>query len=200
MQRFNGVATLSTIEPTRIIAALPDCPQSHCRYLQVTIQHFVFINVYIHQGQLVGSPFYQDKLIFLRCLLKHLRSLTADGFRVILGGDINIMPTDADLYNPDHPEWALNAMVSPTERQLFTDIPNLGFHDIVAERLPHRPYTRWQHYRTASDRQRGFRLDYFFTPVDYLPHISDVQVLTHWRAMPHPSDHAPVKMVLTTTL
>ena len=78
------------------------------------------------------------------------------------------MPTNADLYNPDHPEWALNAMVSQTERQLFQDILNLGFHDIVAEQLPHRPYTRWQHYRTASDRQRGFRLDYFFTPIDYL--------------------------------
>ena len=200
MQRFNGVAILSTLAPTRVITILPDCPVSQCRFLQVTIQHFVFINVYMHQGQLIGSQYYQDKLVFLRRLITHIRSLTANGFRVILGGDINIMPTDADLYNPDHPDWAVNAMVSPTERQLFQDILDIGFHDIVAERLPHRPYTRWQHYRSASDRKCGFRLDYFFTPIEFLPNITDVQVLTHWRAMPHPSDHAPVKIILVTTL
>ena len=107
----------------------------------------------MHQGQLIGSQYYQDKLVFLRRLITHIRSLTANGFRVILGGDINIMPTDADLYNPDHPDWAVNAMVSPTERELFQDILDIGLHDIVAERLPHRPYTRWQNYRSASDRK-----------------------------------------------
>jgi exodeoxyribonuclease-3 len=107
------------------------------------------------------------------------------------------MPTDADLYNPDHPDWATHAMVSHRERQLFQSILDLGFHDIVAEKLPHRPYTRWQHYQSAQDRKNGYRLDYIFTPVLLLSHIQDVKVLTNWRAMDHPSDHAPVRIAIT---
>ena len=83
------------------------------------------------------------------------------------------------------------------ERNLFNAILNMGFHDIVAERLPHRPFTRWAHYGTAKDRQQGFRLDYFFTPITESKYITAVQVLTHWRAMADASDHAPVRMLLT---
>jgi exonuclease III len=98
------------------------------------------------------------------------------------------MPTEDDLYNPLHPEWAIMAMVSTPERNLFQSILNIGFHDIVAD------------YHTAKDRQQGFRLDYFFTPINESKHITSVQVLTHWRAMPDASDHAPVRMLLNTPI
>ena len=110
------------------------------------------------------------------------------------------MPTEDDLYNPLHPEWEIMAMVSIPERNLFQSILNIGFHDIVAERLQHRPFTRWANYHTAKDRQQGFRLDYFFTPINESKHITSVQVLTHWRAMPDASDHAPVRMLLNTPI
>ena len=101
------------------------------------------------------------------------------------------MPTEDDLYNPQHPV---------PERNLFNDILRLGLHDIVVERLQHRPYTRWAQYNSAKDKQQGFRLDYFFTPILEAKHITAVQVLTHWRATPDASDHAPVRMLLTTQL
>jgi exodeoxyribonuclease-3 len=197
MQRFNGVAILSLHEPTLVTTELTNCPESQCRFIQVSIANTVYINVYIHQGQLIDSTYYMDKLNFLKTLIAHVTELMKSGFTVILGGDFNIMPTDADLYNPDHPDWATHAMVSHRERQLFQSILDLGFHDIVAEKLPHRPYTRWQHYQSAQDRKNGYRLDYIFTPVLLLSHIQDVKVLTNWRAMDHPSDHAPVRIAIT---
>ena len=200
MKQFNGVAILSTIEPTNHITLLPGCPVSACRFIQITIANLVFINVYVHQGQRIGSSYYNDKLTYLTALIKHIQALKDRSYIVILGGDINIMPTEDDLYNPLHPEWEVMAMVSIPERNLFNAILNMGFHDIVAERLPHRPFTRWAHYGTAKDRQQGFRLDYFFTPITESKHITAVQVLTHWRAMPDASDHAPVRMLLTNQL
>jgi exodeoxyribonuclease-3 len=200
MKQFNGVAILSTIEPTNHITILPECPESTCRFIQMTVANLVFINVYVHQGQRIGSSYYNDKLKYLQSLINHIRALKDRSYIVIIGGDINIMPTEDDLYNPQHPEWAVMAMISVPERNLFNSILRLGFHDIVAERLQHRPYTRWAHYNSAKDKQQGFRLDYFFTPILEAKHITAVQVLTHWRAMPDASDHAPVRMLLTTQL
>ena len=59
---------------------------------------------------------------------------------------------------------------------------------------------RWTNYPTAEDRQQGFKLDYFLTPINESKHITLVQVLTHWHAMPEASDHAPVRMLSTTQL
>jgi exodeoxyribonuclease III len=135
MKQFNGVAILSTIVPTNHITVLPNCPQSSCRFVQITIANLVFINVYIHQGQRIGSTYYNDKLAYLKSLIQHVQALKDRSYTVILGGDMNIMPTEDDLYNPLHPEWEIMAMVSIPERNLFQSILNIGFHDIVAERL-----------------------------------------------------------------
>ena len=109
--------------------------------------------------QRIGSTYYNDKLQYLQALIRHICALKDRSYIVIVGGDINIMSTEDDLYNPLHPEWAIMAMISVPERNLFNEILRLGFHDIVAERLPHRPYTRWAHYSSAKDKQQGFRLD-----------------------------------------
>ena len=96
----------------------------------------------VHQGQRIGATYYNDKLQYLQALIQHIRALKDRSYIVIVGGDINIMPTEDDLYNPLHSEWNIMAMISVPERNLFNEILRLGFHDVVAERLPHRPYTR----------------------------------------------------------
>ena len=85
---------------------LPDCIESNHQFLQLTYDKTVCINVYIHQGQLIDSTAYNNKLTYMKQLTQHVRQLIHDGYVVFLAGDFNIMPHDHDLYNPEHPEWA----------------------------------------------------------------------------------------------
>ena len=198
-KQLNGVAIFSTLPFVgSTLTQIPGCPESLHRFIQVHINGYILINVYVHQGQLIDSTPYRSKLIFLRALISHIDGLriSLPTQRVIIGGDFNIIPTDADLYNPDHPDWETHAMCSHKERQLYENILRLGYEDIVAQRLPHRPFTHWIYYRSATDRRQGFRIDYFFTPSVISHQITSANVLLHWRAMPEASDHAPVRITI----
>ena len=197
--RFNGVAIYTRIKPTTILTVLPHCNVSTYRFIQINIQNLVIINVYIHQGQRIGSTAYHDKLTFLTNLLHHITHLQQQQYIVIIAGDFNIMPSDHDLYNANHPEWSIYAMISPEERQAYQRLLNAGFVDIMSTRLPPHTYTRWEHFNSEHDRQRGYRLDHFLVPSAYVQHVKHINVLTHWRSMPSPSDHAPVSMVFNPT-
>ena len=111
--RFNGVAIYTRIKPTTILTALPNCTVSAYRFIQINIQNLVIIDVYIHQGQRLGSTAYNDKLTFLTNLLNHIIHLQQQQYIVIIAGDFNIMPSDNDLYNANHLEWLIYAMISP---------------------------------------------------------------------------------------
>ena len=65
-KQFNSVAAYSRQQPTDVITALPDCSESNHRFLQLTYDKSVCINVYIHQGQLIGSTAYKDKLTHMK--------------------------------------------------------------------------------------------------------------------------------------
>ena len=198
-KQLNGVAIFSKLPFIGApLVQIPGCTESLYRFLQVQIDGYILINVYIHQGQLIDSIPYRAKLVFLRALITHIDNLhhSFPTQRIIIGGDFNIIPTEADLYNPNHPDWATHAMCSHRERQLYEAILRLGYEDIIAERLPHRPFTHWIYYRSATDRRQGFRIDYFFTPRIMSHQITSASVLPYWRAMPDASDPAPVRVVI----
>ena len=76
------------------------------------------------------------------------------------------MPAEDDPHNLLYPEWTVMVMISVSKRSLYNDLPYLGIHDIVAERLPHSPLRRWADYSTMKDRQERFRLDYYFMAIN----------------------------------
>ena len=61
-KQFNGVAAYSHQQPTHVLTALPDCIESNHQFLQLTYYKTECINVYIHQGQFIGSTAYNNKL------------------------------------------------------------------------------------------------------------------------------------------
>ena len=77
-----------------------------------------------------------------------IQYLTDRNYIVIIGSDINIMPTEDYLC---YPECAVMTMVSVSELNLFNDSPCMGIHDIVADRLPHSPLRRWTDNSTMTD-------------------------------------------------
>ena len=144
-KQFNGVAAYSRQQPTHVLTALPDCIESNHRFLQLTYDKTVCINVYIHQGQLIGSTAYNDKLTYMKQLTQHVHQLIHDGYVVFLAGDFNIMPHDHDLYNPEHPEWTEWAMVSSLERAAYRSLLEVGLEDVMTTLLTPHTYTRWEY-------------------------------------------------------
>jgi exodeoxyribonuclease-3 len=191
-KQFNGVAAYTRQQPTHVLTALPNCCESNHRFLQLTYDKTVCINVYIHQGQLIGSTAYNDKLTYMKQLTQHVHQLIHDGYVVFLAGDFNIMPHDHDLYNPEHPEWTEWAMISPPERAAYNSLLEVGLDDVMTTLLTPHTYTRWEYYHTSHDRSQGFRLDHFLISNHLVPQVKQLQVLRQYRAAPTPSDHAPV--------
>jgi len=109
--RFNGVAIFTRIQPTTIFTTLPSCDTSAYRFIQINIQNLVIINVYIHQGQRIGSTAYNDKLTYLAQLRERIINLNKQHYIVVIADDFSIMPHDHDLYNATHPEWSIYAMI-----------------------------------------------------------------------------------------
>ena len=67
------------------------------------------------------------------------------------------------------------------------------------ELFPLLGYTRWENFNTERDIHCGYRLDHFLVSSEYVQHVQTISVLTHWRSMPSPSDHAPVSMIFNPT-
>ena len=159
----------------------------------------VIINVYIHQGQRIGSTAYNNKLQYLASLVAHITMLQQQNYIVIVAGDLNIMPNDTDLYNASHPEWSIYAMISLNERKAYQRLLDVGLVDIMSTYLPPHTYTRWENFNTERDKHCDYRLNHFLVSSEYVQHVQTISVLTHWRSMPSPSDHAPVSMVFNPT-
>ena len=58
------------------------------------------VNVYVPNGRVVGSDHFEYKLNWLERLGAHVDAVTEPGDAVIIAGDFNIAPTDADVYDP----------------------------------------------------------------------------------------------------
>ena len=96
----NGVAMFLKTEPIRISTILLHDDQQDCRYIEVEMSdNTVYINVYVPQGQKVGSEKYDYKLKFIKALRDRVELLDKS-CHVVLLGDINIASTDDDMYNP----------------------------------------------------------------------------------------------------
>ena len=67
-------------------------------------------------------------------------------------------------------------MISPKEQQAYRRLLRVGFVDIMSTRLPPHTYTRWE-----QDKRCGYRFDHFLVPSEYVQHVKQINVLTHWR-------------------
>ncbi len=186
---YNGVATLSKAEAADSVADIPDLNDPQRRFLATTINNLRIINLYIPNGQEIGSEKYDYKLRWLTALHNHLQIELARYERVIILGDYNIAPADIDIYNPKR--WQGKIMCSDREREMFESLLELGLTDAVRKLYPDEPMHSWWDYRmNAFQRDWGIRIDHILTTNAIRP-IS-AGVAREERGRERPSDHAPV--------
>jgi exodeoxyribonuclease III len=186
---YNGVAVISRTEATEPVTDLPDLDDHQRRLLAVTVDGVRIVNVYVPNGQEVGSDKYAYKLRWLQALGAWLRDEMARYPQLVLLGDFNIAPTDLDVHDPKR--WREKIMCSSEERAHFGQLLSLGLTDAVRELHPNEPMHSWWDYRlSAFERGWGLRIDHILLSPGLAANAAGVD--TALRAGERPSDHAPV--------
>ena len=188
---WNGVAILSRAGLEDVVAGVagaPGFPHPEARAVSATCDGIRVISVYVPNGRVPDSEHYQYKLAWLASL----REMVAAGPQpVIVCGDMNIAPTDADVFDPD--AYIGQTHVTPPERAALAELEAIGLHDVVRDRWPNeRVFTYWDYRAGMFHQDLGMRIDLVLASETVADRVRAAWVDRHARKGKGPSDHAPV--------
>ncbi|MDS4028507.1 MAG: exodeoxyribonuclease III [Candidatus Contendobacter sp.] len=196
---YNGVAILSRLPASDLVTDLPGLDDPQRRVLGATIGDIRILNLYVPNGQAIGSDKYAYKLAWLDRLTAWLKTELAKYPRLVALGDFNIAPEDRDVYDPA--AWRGRVLCSEPERAAFRRLLDLGLKD--AFRLfPQEEHSfSWWDYRAAAFRRNmGLRIDHILVSPALAAICVACQVDKAPRRLERPSDHAPVIAEFTIDL
>ena len=194
---WNGVAMLARgSEPVVTRTALPGDPaDTQSRYIEAAVNGVLVATLYAPNGNPQPGPKFKYKLAWMKRLLVHAAELYALDAPVVLAGDFNVVPTDADIYTTK--SYAKNALIQPEPRALFRRILDQGWIDAIRTIHPDAPmYTFWDYMRNRWERDAGLRIDHLLLNPKAAKRLVEAGVDREVRGLEGASDHAPVWMVL----
>jgi exodeoxyribonuclease-3 len=193
---WNGVAILSRVgldEVERGLENAPGFPHPEARAVAATCDGVRVVSVYVPNGRTPGSAHYAYKLEWLAAL----RDVVAAGpDTVVVCGDMNIAPTDDDVFDPD--AYVGQTHVTPPEREALAELEAAaGLHDVVRERWPgERVFSYWDYRAGMFHQDLGMRIDLILASDPVARRVKAAWVDRQARKGKGPSDHAPVIMDL----
>ena len=188
---WNGVAILARGEPIITHSALPgDRADGQSRYVEAAVNGVLIANLYAPNGNPQPGPKFNYKLAWMERLIAHAAELYALDAPVVLAGDYNVVPTDADIYPTT--SYAKNALVQPEPRALFRKVLDQGWVDAIRTLHPDEPmYTFWDYMRNRWQRDAGLRLDHLLLNPPAAKRLTAAGIDRWVRAEANASDHAP---------
>jgi exodeoxyribonuclease-3 len=189
--QWNGVAILSRVGLDDVVPGLagaPGFPHQEARAVSATCDGIRVWSVYVPNGRVPDSEHYRYKLAWLAAL----REVVAGGpGAAIVCGDMNIAPTDADVFDPD--AYVGQTHVTPPERAALAELEALGLRDVVRDRWPaERVFTYWDYRAGMFHQDLGMRIDLVLATAPVADRVRAAWVDRQARKGSGPSDHAPV--------
>jgi exodeoxyribonuclease-3 len=189
---YNGVAILARGEIKDVHRGFSGVGrESQSRLLAATVAGVRVVNVYVPNGQTVGSEKFDYKLTWL----KRLRAFFDANYRrdeqVLLCGDFNIAPEDRDVYSPD--AWRGKVLFSAEEHEALAHLQAWGFVDAFRLHVQEGGHYTWWDYRAmAFRRNAGLRIDHIWVSPALAKLSTRAWIDRAPRKWERPSDHAPV--------
>ncbi|QAY75385.1 exodeoxyribonuclease III [Sphingosinicella sp. BN140058] len=190
--RWNGVAMLARgCEPVETRRGLPDDPDpAQSRYLEAAVSGVLIGCLYLPNGNPQPGPKFDYKLAWMDRFHAHAQTLIGLDCPVVLAGDYNVIPTDADVYKPER--WRDDALMQPESREAFFRLLDQGWTDSLRHLHPDETiYTFWDYWRNAWARNAGLRIDHLLLNPRAAPLLQAAGVDRETRAKEGASDHAP---------
>ncbi len=193
---YNGVAILSK-HPIEVEAtSLPgDEGDEQARYIEAVIDSGArpirVASIYLPNGNPTDTEKFPYKLAWLDRLREHAQALLGLEEALVLGGDYNVCPTDADVYDPEG--WRDDALCRPESRQRFRALVYEGFTDAFRAFHPEpHLYSFWDYQAGRWQKDQGLRIDHLLLSPQAADRLADSDIDRGPRGKEKPSDHTPV--------
>ena len=188
---YNGVAILSKSPATKVISDIPTLDDPQRRILAATIQGIRVVNLYVVNGSEVGSEKYAYKLDWLTKVTAWLQIQAATYPQLVVLGDFNIAPADADVHNPK--TWQGKILCSEPERDALSRIQALGVADCfrLFEQTD-KSFSWWDYRGGGFRRNQGLRIDLILASAALAERCERCVIDKEPRTWEQPSDHTPV--------
>ncbi|MDX2456772.1 MAG: exodeoxyribonuclease III [Gammaproteobacteria bacterium] len=188
---YNGVAIISKEEASDIITDVSGLDDPQRRILGATIGDIRILNLYVVNGQEVGSDKYAHKLHWLDKVTDHISKQLQQFERFVVLGDFNIAPDDRDVHDPE--AWHERILCSTPEREALQKILELGLADTYRLFEQEAESYSWWDYRAAGFRRnRGLRIDLLLASRALADCCRACTIDKEPRRLERPSDHTPV--------
>jgi exodeoxyribonuclease-3 len=188
---WNGVAILSRAGLEDVVAGIPGgpgFPNPEARALAATCGGVRIVSIYVPNGREPDSDHYRYKLAWLASLRD---MVAAAPEATIVCGDMNIAPTDEDVFDPE--AYIGQTHVTPPEREALAELQSVGLRDVVRDRWPNeRVFTYWDYRAGMFHKDLGMRIDLVLATPAVAERVQAAWVDRHARKGKGPSDHAPV--------
>jgi exodeoxyribonuclease-3 len=188
---WNGVAILSRVGLDDVVAGLeggPGFPHPEARAVSATCQGIRVHSVYVPNGRTPDSDHYAYKLVWLASLRETVAAGPDDA---VVCGDVNIAPTDDDVFDPD--AYIGQTHVTPQERDALAELQALGLRDVVRDRWPdERVFSYWDYRAGMFHQDLGMRIDLILASEKVADRVQAAWIDRQARKGKGPSDHAPV--------
>ena len=192
--RWNGVAILSRAGLEDVatgVAGAPGFPLPEARAVAATCGGVRVHSVYVPNGREPDSDHYRYKLAWLAALRDVVRDEQPAQAPVVVCGDMNIAPADADVFDPA--AYAGHTHVTAPERAALADLEAAGLRDVVRDRWPgSRVFTYWDYRAGMFHQDLGMRIDLVLASAPAAERVRAAWVDREARKGTGPSDHAPV--------
>jgi exodeoxyribonuclease-3 len=190
--RWNGVAILSRVgidEPQ--FGFGPDDDDPEARLVWATCGGIRVASAYVPNGRSLDHDHYAYKLAWLEKLRTMLAAEASSDQEVVVAGDFNIAPTDADVYDPA--KFTDATHTSPAEREALAKLEAWGLVDTFRALQPEDRLYSWWDYRAGDFHQhRGMRIDLVLATEPVARRARFATIDRQARKGEKPSDHAPV--------
>jgi len=193
---YNGVALL-TREPVRdVVTDIPGLDDPQRRILIGSVGGLRVVNLYVVNGQSVGSEKYAYKLHWLARVRDYLAAELQHFPQMIVMGDFNIAPQDRDVHDPA--AWHEQILCSTPERAALAQLQALGLHDSFRLFEAEAGHYSWWDYRQAAFRRNlGLRIDLILVSEALRARCRGASIDRNPRTWERASDHTPVLLELT---
>jgi exodeoxyribonuclease-3 len=192
--QWNGVAILSKVGISDVVANFASGiePDPDARVLTATCGGMRLVCCYVPNGRALGDPHYEYKLSWLERLQQHVSIVSGPDQALVVTGDFNIAPTDADVYDPKRFLGATH--VSEPERERLRALLDWGLVDLFRHRHPDadRVYSWWDYRAGDFHEGRGMRIDLVLGTEPMIGRVEWALIDRNARKGKSPSDHAPV--------